>query len=80
MTLKVVDFTNTKPADDPDVVLEEAKGVYKKVLVIGYTKDGMLDGRCNHNMSIAEAHMLCAQMKAFLLESTMPDYVTDYED
>lgn len=77
MTLKVVDFKKQEPAHGPDVVLEEAKGNYEQVLIIGYTKDGFLDGRASNNLSVPQAHMLCSQMQKFFLDYTMPEYSED---
>lgn len=77
MTLKIVDFKKQEPAENPDVVLEEAKGDFEKVLVIGYNKEGFLDGRASMNLSIADAYLLCAQMQQFFLDATTPDYTED---
>lgn len=38
---------NLNAAQDPDVVLEEAKGEYEDVFIIGYDKEGYLDIRAN---------------------------------
>lgn len=43
--VKVVDIKPRNPADDPDTVLERAKGQYQNVVVIGYGLDGELDVR-----------------------------------
>jgi len=37
---------------NPDVVLEQAVGVYDQVLVLGYTKDGKLDVRASLNFDM----------------------------
>ena len=34
-----------RPADNPDVVLEEAKGNYGNIFIIGFDKEGELDVR-----------------------------------
>lgn len=36
-----------RPADDPDHVLEQAKGHYDEVLVIGWNKEGHLESRAS---------------------------------
>ena len=77
MTVKIVDFKKEPLCSDPNVVLEEAKDVFEKVLVIGYTKDGFLDGRASNNLSVADAHLLCAQMQQFFLDATTPDYIEE---
>lgn len=77
MTVKIVDFKKSEPAEDPNVVLEGAKDIYEKVLVIGYTQDGYLDGRASMNLSISDAYLLCAQMQQFFMDATLPDYTED---
>ena len=54
------------PAKDPDVVLEEAKGCFSSVAVVGWDKDGELDVRVDLNMSIESAHLLMAIVQRFL--------------
>jgi hypothetical protein len=39
------------PAQDPDTVLERAKGEFSSVLVIGWDNDEMLDVRCSETMT-----------------------------
>ena len=46
--MNVVELHPKSPADNPDVVLEQAKGVYSDVLIIGYTKEDMLEIRSSN--------------------------------
>lgn len=45
--MRVVEIHKKEPADDADHVLEQAKGKYKEVFVIGLNKEGQLDVRSN---------------------------------
>lgn len=48
----VVKFPVPDAAKDPDVVLEQAAGVYEEVLVLGYDKEGVLDVRASLNFDM----------------------------
>jgi len=52
MTDNIVKLYPHNAALDPDVVLEQAAGVYDEVLVIGYNKDGALDVRASLNFDM----------------------------
>ncbi|WP_033931788.1 hypothetical protein [Vibrio cholerae] len=50
-------------AIDPDNVLEIAKGNYESVIVLGYDKDGYLDGRASTNLTRENILWLLEQFK-----------------
>lgn len=78
MTIREVKFRKTNPADDADVVLEEAKDNYESVLVVGYDKEGMLDVRVSTRMTVEEAHFLCAKVQQIVVNSS--HFETVYEE
>lgn len=57
----ITKFYAKDAAKDPDVVLEQAEGVYEKVLVLGWDKDGQFDPRASTNTSLAECVLLANQ-------------------
>ncbi len=56
-----------KTAYDVDHVLEEAKGVYDKVLVIGFDKEDGMDTRASFNLSKKDALWLIEHFKYQIL-------------
>lgn len=48
---------------NPDNVLEQAKGNYESVVIIGYDKDGYLDGRASTNLTRENILWLVEQFK-----------------
>lgn len=52
MTSNIVKLYPHNAALNPDVVLEQAAGVYDEVLVIGYDKNGQLDARASLNFDM----------------------------
>lgn len=50
-------------AVNPDNVLEIAKGSYESVIVLGYDKDGYLDGRASTNLTRENILWLLEQFK-----------------
>jgi hypothetical protein len=65
--MSVVNIVKTVPADSPDTVLEQAKGIYKSVFVIGYTDDGFIDARGSPNLDPAQTLYLLEQFKMNIL-------------
>ena len=61
------DVTILRPEDDPDTVLDQCKGVFESVFVIGYRKDGYLDEHFTQNMSEPDILMMIEQYKHWLL-------------
>lgn len=51
---EVVKFYPANAAENPDNVLEQAVGVYDKVFVIGYDKNGELNVRSSMNFKVRE--------------------------
>ena len=43
----VTNVVKLNPAQDPDVVLEKAKGVYQNLLIVGYDHEGEFDCRAD---------------------------------
>jgi len=56
-----------KPADSPEHVLEEAKGVYEDVLVIGFNKDEQLEVRSSKDITNCEMVWLLEKTKMIYL-------------
>lgn len=54
-------------AQDPDHVLEEAKGVFDSVLVIGWDKEGVIDIRASLNLDHEGCLWLAALFQKKLL-------------
>ena len=63
-------------AQDPDVVLDEAKGEYESVLVMGWSSEGSLDVRASLNLTNKDCLWLVEQFKHNLLHG---DYLGDDE-
>lgn len=63
----IVDFKPKDAAKNPDHVLEQAKGVYTQVLVLGWDQAGELDARASMNMSAGEVNWLIDQFKQALI-------------
>lgn len=55
---EIIQFLKKNAAEDPDVVLEEAKGQYEKVFILGWDKDGVSDFRSSINISYQEVNWL----------------------
>lgn len=56
-----------KPAANPDVVLEKAKGAYEELLIIGLGKENLLDIRGTMGMDKPLMLLLIEQFKFNLL-------------
>lgn len=54
MSGKVIKFHPDVPADNPDNVLEGAKGEYTAVVLFGYTHDGGMETRGSTNLTLEE--------------------------
>lgn len=66
MTSNVVPIMG--PAQDPDVVLEKAKGEYKSVLVIGYNHEGDVEARGSMDITHEKALWLMECFKNGILQ------------
>jgi len=71
---KIVKFPDMNAASNPDVVLEEAKGAFESVVLVGWDKDGRLDARATLNLSAAEINWLISVFQQKLLRG---DYTDD---
>ena len=60
-------------AQDPDHVLEEAKGDFDSVLIIGWDKDEVIDIRASLNLDHANCLYLAAMFKKKLLNGDYGD-------
>lgn len=54
MTDNVIKFYPTDAYKDPDAVLEQAKGDFKDLLILGWNHEGFLDVRMNAEMDDGE--------------------------
>ncbi len=63
----IVKFNKEKTAEFPDHVLEESKGNYKSVFVIGWDNDGILDVRSTTNLDQKEILWMIEVFKNKLL-------------
>jgi len=61
------DVIKLRPADDPDEVLEAAKGQYDQLIIAGWNKDGQLDIRATLGMEAAETIYLIELFKHAIL-------------
>ena len=68
---ETVDLFPSDPADDPDVVLTEAIGQLKNVLILGETIDGRMDVRCNSGLSNSDALYICKQFEHILFNQVL---------
>lgn len=69
----IVKFPDMNAAIDPDVVLEQAKGAFESVVIIGWDKDGALDARSTFNLSAAEINWLISVFQQKLLRGDYSD-------
>ena len=63
----VVDFFPNNAAENPDNVLEQAKGQYQDVFILGYDADGDIDARSSLGFSKAEILFLIESFKHRLM-------------
>lgn len=59
-------FYPRNAAQDPDLVLEQAIGNYKSLVIAGWNRDGSFDLRGTSNLSIAETAFLHNKALHFL--------------
>ena len=65
----VVSLVEPLPADDPDVVLEAAKGAFGEVMVVGYDGAGFLDVRGTLGLTAERAVFLLEAAKLLLISA-----------
>lgn len=57
-----------RPAEDPDEVLEAAKGQYESVFILGYSlEDGSMDARASLNLDPVDINWLISIFQSKLL-------------
>lgn len=61
------------PAQDPDTVLEKAKGEFESVMVIGWDHDGILDVRASMNLNQQQCLWLIEAFKLNMLQGQYSD-------
>lgn len=61
-------------AKNPDNVLEQAKGEYAQVFMVGYDHDGIMDARASTNMSQSDLLWLIETFKQKMING---DYAED---
>ena len=67
--LKVVPPANVqllRPENDPDTILEDCKGLFDAVLIVGYDKDECLESHNTENLSFSDINTLIDAYKAEL--------------
>jgi hypothetical protein len=67
----VVKFYPADAGKNPNMVLEQAVGIYNQVLVIGYDKEGNLDVRASLNFTIRDIFFA---LEAFKFQVFNGDY------
>ena len=65
--MKIVEFNKGEPSDNPDHVLEEAKGEYQEVFIIGYDNQNYLDVRSSTNWDAKSILFAIEKFKSKLL-------------
>jgi hypothetical protein len=70
----IIELHKAEPAMNPDVVLENAIGSYKSIIVIGWDKEGMLDARASLNINSEQINWLISMFQKKLLNG---DYFDD---
>lgn len=76
----IVKFYPANAATNPDVVLEQAIGVYQDVLILGWDKEGYLDPRASLGLKASDIIWLIEQFKHRLLSGEYAEEVTEEED
>lgn len=73
--VQLVEIKHKKdPAHDPDTVLENAKGHFESVLVLGYSKDSeVIEAYASLNLTAAQIFFLMEQFKHKLLNGDYYD-------
>ena len=79
-TDKVAKFRPKDAAKDPDVVLEEAVGIYESVLTIGWDKNGDFDMRASLNMDAKDVLWLLESARHFLHGAVYGNAVAQVEE
>lgn len=77
---KVAKFRPKDAAKDPDVVLEEAVGVYESVLTIGWDKNGDFDMRASLNLNAKDVLWLLESAKRILHEVVYAEHTTEVRE
>ena len=67
MKSNVIKFRSKNPAEDPDQILEKAKGTYQDVILLGWNTESRMNVRASYGMSIEEMIYLVDQFKHNLL-------------
>ena len=68
MENNIIKFRDKNAAKDPDHVLEKAKGEYRDVIILGWTKDDYMGVRASYGMTTKEMVFLIDQFKHNLLD------------
>jgi len=67
MTDNITKLHTRKSAEEPDALLDMAKGDFKAITVIGVNKDDHLEARATTNVSTVELVYFLEQMKLHLM-------------
>jgi hypothetical protein len=74
---KVVRFYPREAAKDPDLVLEQAIGIYDRVVLVGYNKSGALDVRASLNFSTRDIFFAMETFRFKVLNGDYGDEASD---
>ena len=77
---KVVKFYPSNAAKNPDMVLEQAVGIYDQVFVIGYDKNGALEARASLGLSMRDIFFALDAFKFKVLNGDYGDALTEPRD
>lgn len=69
--MSVIKFYPKNAGDNPDMVLEQAIGLYEDVLLIGYNKDDYVSWRISKSMSKGDLLWLLENIKYKLLSGEL---------
>lgn len=66
----MTNIINLVPEDvTPDEVLEDAKGTYKDVLILGWDKEGLLNAKSTNSLNIKELIYMIEVFKSVLINT-----------
>lgn len=76
----VIKFFPSNAAKDPDLVLEQAKGLFNDVFVMGYDEGGEMDARASMDFSVKDI-LFCMDIFRFkLLNGEYETHTPDKKD
>lgn len=64
---EVIKFYGKDAAKDPNAVLEQARGEFQNVLILGWNQEGYLEARSDTNMNLKDILFMVELFKAKLM-------------